>query len=163
MWQWRPLTSISFWHLETPWLRIMLHAIAFSGFGLVLYSTFIIDHFDLFGLRQVWLYYRGKTYTHPPFMQRSVYKYIRHPLMTGFLIGFWATPDMTLGHLLFAAVCTGYILVGVMIEERDLVRFIGNDYTEYRKTTPAYIPFTKRSSTNASVVNEDSIDPKPAE
>ena len=114
------------------------------GFGMVLFSSFLIDHFELFGLRQVVLYVQKKEYTNPHFVERSLYRLIRHPLMTGFLIAFWATPDMTGGHLLFALVTTGYILFGITIEERDLVKMLGDDYLEYRTRTPALIPFTKR-------------------
>ena len=144
MWLWQPIPDV-LWHLEQPVLRALVFAISFAGFGIVLFASFLIDHFDLFGLRQVVLNFMGKPYTHKPFVERSLYKYVRHPLMVGFLIGFWAAPTMTYGHLLFAAVITGYVVVGVMVEERDLVRFLGSDYLEYRKRTPKFIPrFSRR-------------------
>ncbi|MHC4911278.1 MAG: methanethiol S-methyltransferase [Planctomycetota bacterium] len=144
-WQWRPIDAV-IWHVEAQWARIALQATAFLGFGIVLYSTFLIDHFDLFGMRQVTLNLLGRDYRNKPFSNRSLYKYVRHPLMLGFVIAFWATPDMTGGHLLFAAVTTVYILVGVHIEERTLIGHLGDDYRHYQKTTPMLIPFTKRSA-----------------
>jgi len=139
MWQWRPMPSIV-WHVGQPVVRAALIALSYGGWLLVLYGTFVIDHFDLFGLRQVFLHLRGIQYTHPPFVERSVYKLIRHPLMLGFIIAFWATPTMTQGHLLFAAVTTGYILVGIRLEERDLLAILGEDYRLYRLRTPMLLP-----------------------
>jgi protein-S-isoprenylcysteine O-methyltransferase Ste14 len=123
--------------------RWLLIGVSLVGWAMVFSGSFLIDHFDLFGLRQVWVHLRQRAYHHPPFMVRSLYKFVRHPLMVGFIIAFWATPDMTAGHLLFAGVTTAYILFGIKIEERDLVRFLGDDYREYRKRTPALVPFTK--------------------
>ena len=110
----------------------------------MLYATFVIDHFDLFGLRQVWLHWRGIEYTHPPYTERSVYRIIRHPIMAGFIIAFWAAPTMTAGRLLFAVVSTAYILVAIQIEERDLVGFLGDCYRDYQRRTPMLIPFLPR-------------------
>jgi protein-S-isoprenylcysteine O-methyltransferase Ste14 len=138
-WQWRPMRAV-IWHVEADWARAALIGISLAGWGLVLYATFVIDHFDLFGLRQVYLYLRDQPYTHPPFVVRSVYRYVRHPLMLGFLIAFWFTPDMTGGHLLFAAVTTAYILVAIQIEERDLMTILGDDYRAYRQRTPMILP-----------------------
>jgi len=145
MWQWRPMPS-NVWHIEQPAVRAALIALSYGGWLLVLYGTFVIDHFDLFGLRQVYLHLRGIPYTHPPFVERSIYKLIRHPLMLGFIIAFWAAPTMTLGHLLFAAVATGYILVGIQLEERDLLGILGNDYRLYRQRTPMLLPFVGKRS-----------------
>ncbi len=139
MWQWRPIGA-SVWHVEAPIARALLTAVGLFGWGLALYSTFVIDHFDLFGLRQVWLSFRGGEYTHRPFAERSVYRHVRHPLMLGFIIAFWATPDMTAGHLLFAGLVTGYALVGIRFEEGDLVRILGRPYEAYRQRTPMLIP-----------------------
>lgn len=139
MWQWRPIGPV-IWSVDATWARWLLNGISLAGWGLVLYSTFLIDHFDLFGLRQVWLYARGREYTHHPFIERSVYKVVRHPLMLGFLVAFWATPQMTGGHLLFAGLITAYILVGIRFEERDLVRHLGDAYLRYRERTPALFP-----------------------
>ncbi len=138
-WQWRPLAD-PIYTVENPTFRVILFAISFAGWGIVLYSSFLIDHFDLFGIRQVFLYFRGVEYTNHPFMERSLYKWVRHPLMVGFLIGFWVTPDMTQGHLLFAVVTSVYILLGTMIEEHDLVNILSEDYHQYRKRTPMFIP-----------------------
>jgi len=140
MWQWRPLPKVV-WEAPAPVLSSILLGVSLYGWLLVLYATFVIDHFDLFGLRQVWLHFRGAEYHHPPFAERSVYKLIRHPLMLGFIIAFWAAPTMTQGRLLFAIVTTAYILVGVKIEERDLVAIIGEPYKDYRRRTPGLIPF----------------------
>jgi len=115
--------------------------VSFAGWLLVLYGTFVIDHFDLFGLRHVYLYLRGIQYTHPPFVERSVYKVIRHPLMLGFIVAFWTAPTMTQGHFLFAVVTTGYIFVGILLEERDLLKILGEDYRRYRMRTPMLLPF----------------------
>lgn len=142
-WQWRPIPKV-IWQVERDWARLVLTGISLSGWLLVLYATFVIDHFDLFGLRQVFLYFKGREYAHPPFVARSVYRLVRHPLMLGFMVAFWFTPDMTGGHLLFAAVTTAYIVVAIRIEERDLIRFLGDDYREYRRRTPMLIPFFKK-------------------
>lgn len=144
MWQWRPLPTVV-WEVHDPIGRGLLLGLSLGGWLLVLYATFVIDHFDLFGLRQVWLHFRGVSYHHPPFSERSVYRFVRHPLMVGFIVAFWAAPTMTEGRLLFAAVTTAYILVAIRIEERDLVAIIGEPYLEYRRRTPALIPIPSRS------------------
>ena len=122
----------------------LLTGLFFLGWVTVLYSSFIIDHFDLFGLRQVYLHLRNRPYSHPPFAVRSLYRLVRHPLMVGFLIAFWSTPTMTAGHLLFSVLMTGYILVGVTLEERDLARHLGTDYDLYRSQTPMFVPSLPR-------------------
>ncbi len=142
-WQWRPLTLVV-WDIENPTLRGVLWALSGAGWLLVLYSTFVINHFDLFGLRQVFLNLRGVEYTQPQFSVRSVYRWVRHPLMTGFMVAFWATPTMTRGHLLFAAVTTAYVLIAIQLEERDLVRQLGTPYEEYRQRTPMLLPLLKK-------------------
>lgn len=138
-WQWRPIPVV-IWAVQTPLPTALLTGLFFLGWATVLYSSFIIDHFDLFGLRQVYLYLRNRPYTHPPFAIRSLYRFIRHPLMVGILIGIWATPTMTVGHLLFASLLTGYIFVGVVLEERDLARQVGTEYDHYRSQTPMFVP-----------------------
>jgi protein-S-isoprenylcysteine O-methyltransferase Ste14 len=142
-WQWRPLTSVV-WNVESSTLRGVLWALSGAGWLLALYSSFVIDHFDLFGLRQVFLNLRGVKYTQPQFSVRSVYRWIRHPLLAGFMIAFWATPTMTQGHLLFAVVTAAYTLVGIQLEERDLAGVIGPAYVEYRQRTPMLLPLKKR-------------------
>lgn len=138
-WQWRPLPA-SVWQVDHPIGRSLLWAISAAGWATVLLSTFLIDHRDLFGLRQVILAWRGQSYRHRTFTTRGLYRHVRHPLMLGFLIAFWSTPDMTQGHLLFALLTTGYVLVGVRIEERTLAQILGADYLRYREVTPRLIP-----------------------
>ena len=143
-WQWRPLPA-PVWHVEHAWGRVILWAIYFTGWALVFASSFVIDHFDLFGLRQVALFWKGRTYEHPRFKERSLYKLVRHPLMLGFLLAFWAAPTMTQGHLVFSIMTTAYILIAVQLEERDLLRFLGEDYRKYRQRTPMLIPFGRKN------------------
>jgi protein-S-isoprenylcysteine O-methyltransferase Ste14 len=129
---------------------VLYGACAF-GWGLVLISTFLINHFDLFGLRQVWLQLLGRQYRPLPFVTPAPYRLVRHPLYVGWLFAFWATPDMTVTHLFFAVATTLYILIAVRFEERDLVA-IHPEYERYRRRVPMLIPFTKRSaSTQARV------------
>jgi methanethiol S-methyltransferase len=138
-WQWRPMLT-PIWEVEGGVLRAALVGLSLAGWLMGLYSSFIIDHFDLFGLRQVYLHLRRRPYTYPPFAIKSLYRMVRHPLMVGILIGIWSTPTMTLGHLLFAALLTGYIVVGVTLEERDLARHLGGEYAAYRAETPMFVP-----------------------
>ena len=114
------------------------------GWALVLVSTFVIDHFDLFGLKQTWNYFRGKAYEPPKFRQPALYRIVRHPLYVGWLIVFWAAPVMTIAHLVFALVTTAYILVAIQLEERDLVHFHGERYEAYRRRVPMLVPFARR-------------------
>jgi len=142
MWQWRPMPSV-IWHVDEPIVRGMIYAVFFAGLFIVLLASFLIDHFDLFGLRQVFLHFRGHDYTQRPFVLRSLYKLVRHPLMLGFIITFWAAPTMTAGHMLFSLLMTGYILIGIQMEERDLVRQHGASYERYRRSTPMLVPVPK--------------------
>lgn len=142
-WCWRPMTG-SVWEIENSIAETVLWSVSIVGWGMVLYATFVIDHFDLFGLRQVYLYARGKAYTHPKFAVVSLYKYVRHPLLLGFLMAFWSTPHMTLGHLVFCVAMTAYILVAVQFEERDLARFHGEAYEDYRRRVPMLVPSPRR-------------------
>ena len=143
--QWRPLGGVV-WSVQDPAARVALHALFAFGFGLVLLATFLINHFDLFGLRQVWLSLRGKPYTKLQLGTPGPYRLVRHPLYAGFLFGFWATPLMTYTHLLFAAATTAYILLAIQFEERDLVHEHGKSYEEYRRRVPMLVPFTRLSS-----------------
>lgn len=136
---WRPMTGV-IWEATNPVAATILQGVAFLGFGLVLVATFLIDHFDLFGLRQVIRHFRGVPYREPEFRVRSLYRRVRHPLYLGFLMAFWSTPVMTVGHLLFATLCTGFILVAVRLEERDLIRAHGAAYEDYRRRVPMLIP-----------------------
>ncbi len=142
-WQWRPLGG-TVWSVENPAGAFGLLALFTFGWVLVLGATFQIDHFDLFGLRQVWLYLIGRPYTPRPFVTPALYQQVRHPLYLGWLVTFWCTPTMTAAHLLFAIVTTAYILVAIQFEEKDLVREFGNTYESYRRRTPMLLPFTAR-------------------
>ncbi|MDO8630688.1 MAG: hypothetical protein Q7R41_09345 [Phycisphaerales bacterium] len=139
---WRPMPRV-IWSVSNPTASSALSAISYFGWALVLYGSFLIDHFDLFGLRQVYLHLRGRSYTRPAFVKPWLYQVVRNPLMLGFLIAFWFAPEMTLGHLLFAAATTGYIFIGVFLEERDLAHHLGEDYRRYRERTSMILPFPR--------------------
>lgn len=143
--QWRPLPFVM-WNLPWEPAAFFLNGLFWLGWFVVLFSTFMIDHFDLFGLRQTFSYWRGEPYRFPLFKKVGLYHFVRHPIMTGFIIGFWATPRMTAGHLLFAVMTTAYILIGIWFEERDLMRFYPGTYEAYRQNVPALIPFLRRRS-----------------
>jgi protein-S-isoprenylcysteine O-methyltransferase Ste14 len=138
-WQWRPITT-SVWTVDNNIGRLLLTGLSFVGWLIVLLSTFMINHFDLFGLRQVYLNLRSQEQTELGFRIPFFYRFLRHPLYLGFIIAFWATPSMTIGHLLFAIATTIYILIAIQLEERDLVRHFGDQYRESRKKTPMLIP-----------------------
>ena len=137
-WQWRPIVT-TIWHVE-GWPAILLTAICWIGWLTTLTSTYMIDHFELFGLRQVFDALRGAAARMPVFKTPLLYRLVRHPLLLGFLLAFWATPHMTAGHLLFAVMTTAYILVGVRLEERDLVAQFGATYEQYRRRVPMLMP-----------------------
>lgn len=141
-WQWRALPA-PVWQVGHPAARMALYGLAAAGWLLVLSSTFLINHFDLFGLRQVWRYaHHRKPEQATPFITRAFYRLVRHPLMLGFLIAFWATPYMSQGHLLFALMTTGYILLAVKcLEERDLVAQFGDTYRAYQRDVPMLLPW----------------------
>ncbi len=144
-WQWRAMTGIV-WNVQNPYGQGILLGLFGVGWLMVLASTFLINHFDLFGVRQVFLYLRGRPYTPVTLKEPALYKYVRHPIYLGFLLAFWSTPRMTQGHLLFAVGTTGYILLAIQLEEHDLVTFFGDAYTEYRRRTSMLIPFPKKPS-----------------
>jgi len=141
-WQWRPMTEV-IWEVNNTVAVYAIWAVFFAGWGLVLVSTFLINHFDLFGLRQVYLYQKGEEYTNLGFVEPLFYGFVRHPIMLGFIIAFWATPRMTLGHLLFAGVTTAYILVAIQLEERDIVGAHGETYENYRSRVSMLLPIPK--------------------
>ena len=135
---WQPLGGVV-WEVQDPVGQAVLYGLFAFGFGLMLAASFLINHFDLFGLRQVWLYFRGRPYTPPHFGTPALYKLVRHPLYVGLLFGFWATPTMTVTHLLFAVATTAYILIAIQLEERDLIE-AHREYADYRKRVPMLIP-----------------------
>ncbi|MUM19306.1 isoprenylcysteine carboxylmethyltransferase family protein [Mycobacterium sp. CBMA271] len=138
-WQWRTLPA-PIWEVDWAPGRIALYALFWLGWALVLASTFMINHFDLFGLRQVHLAWQAKPYSHVEFRVTMLYRLVRHPLMLGFIVAFWATPSMSAGHLLFAAATTAYIVVALQFEERDLREVLGEPYREYRQKVPMLVP-----------------------
>lgn len=142
-WQWRPIKTIV-WSVENPTGAFVLTALFWIGWGLVLVSTYLVDHFSLFGLKQVYRYLKGRPDEPLPFKTPSLYKMVRHPLYLGFIIAFWSTPRMTVGHLFFAAMCTAYILVAIQFEERDLIHFYGDTYRAYRKQVSMLLPLRLR-------------------
>ena len=138
-WQWQPLGGVV-WSVEDPVGRAVLWSLFAFGWLQVLVTTFLIDHFDLFGLRQVWLYLTGRPYTRAHFVTPAPYRYVRHPLYLGFLLAFWMTPLMTWAHLVFASVTTAYIVLAIQFEERDLVHEHGAAYEQYRRRVPMLLP-----------------------
>ncbi len=142
-WQWRPMGGVV-WSVEDLTGRLVLRGLFAFGWALVLMCTFLINHFDLFGLRQIWLHLIGKPYTRLRFVTPGPYRLVRHPLYVGWLFAFWATPTMTVAHLVFAVATTAYILVAIQLEERDLVREHGNAYEQYRQGVPMLLPLRRR-------------------
>ena len=139
-WHWQPIPA-TIWSVTDPAGAAALQAVFWFGWALVLVSTFLINHFELFGLHQVYARLRGRTLPPPTFKTPSLYRWVRHPLYLGFLLAFWATPEMSGGHLLFAAVTTGYILVAIQFEERDLIETFGDQYRRYRARVSMLFPW----------------------
>lgn len=138
-WAWQPM-GVVVWDVQNDAGRVLLYAIGATGWLTVLGSTFLINHFDLFGLRQVWLHLIGKPYTHLPFRTPGPYRFVRHPLYVGWLLAFWGTPTMTVAHLVFALATTGYILSAIPLEEADLVTAHGETYRRYKAQVGGLLP-----------------------
>jgi methanethiol S-methyltransferase len=143
-WQWRPIPA-TVWQVSDPQIASAIIGVSHIGWLLVLTSTFLINHFELFGLHQVTINLSGRTMPAPRFKTPVLYRLVRHPIYLGFIIAFWTTPTMTLGHLLFAAVTTAYIFVGILLEERDLVAQFGDEYRHYRQRVSMLVPLGRRS------------------
>ncbi len=139
MWQWQPMGGI-IWKVENEVAQSLMMILYLSGWMIVFVSTFLINHFDLFGIRQVWLHFKGREYESLPFRLPLFYRIVRHPLYFGFLVAFWSASTMTMAHLLFALLCTVYILIAIQFEERDLVKHFGERYLDYKKWVPMLIP-----------------------
>jgi protein-S-isoprenylcysteine O-methyltransferase Ste14 len=138
-WQWRPMPDVV-WDVDNSTIRGVLWALYFAGWAIVLASSFVIDHFELFGLKQVWNNFRRQEPAVAPFSERLFYRWVRHPLMLGFIVAFWSAPTMSQGRLLFAVVTTLWILIAIRIEERDLMQYLGEPYHQYRERTPMLLP-----------------------
>ncbi len=154
-WQWRPMGG-TVWYVENPYGQAALYSLFAIGWLIVLVTTFLINHFDLFGLRQVWLYLLGKPYTPLKFKTPGPYRMVRHPLYIGWMIAFWATPTMTVAHLVFAVGMTAYILIAIPFEERNLVEFHGDSYAKYRRNVPKLMPAVFRKSAEMGPAVESS-------
>jgi protein-S-isoprenylcysteine O-methyltransferase Ste14 len=144
-WQWRPLPGVA-WQTEQPVAVAVLWGLFAFGWLIALISTFLLNHFDLFGLRQVYLYAAGKPQVPSPFRTPALYRVVRHPIMLGFLLAFWATPVLTWSHLLFAGMMTAYILVGIHLEERDLRNVFGGTYAKYQEQVAMLLPWPRHKT-----------------
>ncbi len=145
IWQWRPIAEPVVWTVDHPVGVVVLQLVFWSGWAMLLTSTFLINHFELFGLRQVFAHLHDRQIPAPVFRTPLFYRYLRHPIYAGFLLAFWATPVMTAGHLLFAAATSGYILIGIWFEERDLIAQFGQRYRSYREQVGMLLPRPRRS------------------
>ena len=156
-WQWRPLPAV-LWHVDQPQIAMAITGLSHLGWLIVFSSTFLINHFELFGLHQVANNLAGRPMAAPRFRTPLYYKFVRHPIYLGLIIAFWATPTMTVGHLLFAAVTTAYIVVGILLEEHDLIDLFGDDYRRYRKRVSMLLPWRKSAPPDNAEPNAVSIE-----
>ena len=144
-WQWQPI-GMTLWIINNVVGKIIVYSLFVLGWIIVLVSTFLINHFDLFGLRQVYLYFQGKEYTHLPFKTPALYNYVRHPLYVGWLLVVWMTATMTIAHFFLALMTTVYILIAIQLEEKDLINIHGEKYQTYRRNVPMLVPFWREKS-----------------
>jgi methanethiol S-methyltransferase len=156
VWQWRAIDGVV-WDVQQPAARAALWGLFAAGWLMIPAVSFMISHTDLFGLRQGWLYFRGREYTALPFRTPLLYAHMRHPIYVGWALSFWATPTMTWGHLLFASVLTGYMAVAALIEERDLVTYFGRQYQDYMRAVPRYVPRLGRGAAAASETRVETL------
>ena len=145
LWQWRPIATPVIWSVQQPVAVLAVQAVFWLGWAVLLISTFLLNHFELFGLRQTFAALRGHEIPAPEFRTPLFYRHVRHPLYLGFVLSFWAAPQMTAGHLLFAIATTGYILVGIWFEERDLIAQFGNRYRVYRDQVGMLLPRPRKT------------------
>lgn len=161
IWQWRPIDAIV-WDVQLPAARTALWVLFAAGWLAVPLVSLLINHFDLFGLRQVWLYFRGRPYSPLPFRTPLAYAHVRHPLYLGWALAFWATPTMSVGHLLFAGTLTLYMIVAAIVEERDLVAHFGHAYHNYREQVPMFVPRLRPLRIQASDAAEYQVNLQPS-
>jgi methanethiol S-methyltransferase len=150
LWQWRPIAEPVMWRVENPAGVLALQAVFWLGWGVLLLATFLINHFELFGLHQVYAGMAGQKLPAPEFRTPLLYHYVRHPIYFGFVLAFWAAPVMTAGHLLFSIATTGYILIGIWFEERDLIAQFGDRYRVYRQQVAMLFPWRRRTSMSSA-------------
>lgn len=157
-WKWEPMGGV-IWSVQSETFSLILTCLSMVGFLIALIATFLINHFELFGLLQVWKYFRGQEIKPHTFKTPFLYKAVRHPLYMGFTIAFWATPHMTFAHLFFAIITTAYILVAIQLEERDLIRQFGNKYIQYKQFVPMLIPFLgkRKNQMTSNTISTDDI------
>jgi protein-S-isoprenylcysteine O-methyltransferase Ste14 len=158
-WQWRPIPAV-IWQIDNPQIAMVVTGLSFIGWLIALTSTFLINHFELFGVHQVANNLAGREMPVPRFRTPLYYNFVRHPIYLGFIIAFWAAPTMTAGHFLFAAVTTAYILVGILLEERDLVDLFGDDYRRYRERVSMLVPWRKSASSTESAARVPAAAPR---